>query len=128
MASRTPTGAATASAAPAVISETDWSNWVAELAHIHHWAVAHWRPAQTNHGWRTACQYDAAGFPDLILVHPLRQLVLYRELKVGRNKLDEKQWQWRHWLTQAGADWDIWTPADRDEVVRILTDDRARAI
>jgi len=110
------------------LTETDWQNWIVELAHIHHWAAAHFRPAQTMRGWRTPGQYDAAGFPDLVLVHPLRQLVLFRECKAGRGKLDDAQWRWRHWLTQAGADWDVWHPDNRADVVRILCDDKARVI
>jgi hypothetical protein len=111
------------------MSEKEWSNWVVDLAHIHHWAVAHFRPGLNARGhYETACQYDAAGFPDLVLVHPLRQLVLFRELKVGRGALDARQQLWRNWLTSAGADWDTWHPRDRTEVVRILTDGKAVAL
>lgn len=113
---------------PTPITEAEWSDWVVELARIHHWAVAHFRAARTVHGWRTPGQYDAAGFPDLVLVHPLRQLVLFRELKAGRNQLDDHQMRWRNWLTAAGADWDTWHPRDRHEVVRILTDGKAVAL
>ncbi|MGZ4317386.1 MAG: hypothetical protein ACXVRS_16380, partial [Gaiellaceae bacterium] len=43
---------------------------IVQAAHLAGWHVAHWRPAQTAHGWRTPCQYDAKGWPDLTLVGP----------------------------------------------------------
>lgn len=53
---------------------------IIELARILGWRVAHFRPAQTRHGWRTPVAADGKGFPDLVLV---RERVIYAELKVG---------------------------------------------
>lgn len=112
-----------ASAAP-TIAEAAWQAQVAELAHTFGWRLAHFRPARTVHGWRTAGQYDAKGWPDLVLVHPDRQLVLFRELKADAGRLDDDQTRWRGWLTDAGADWDLWQPRDLELVVHVLAGDR----
>ena len=104
------------------ITEAAWMDWVVELAHWHGWVVAHFRPARTAHGWRTAVGYDGKGWPDCQFVHPTRHLVLYREIKTDSGRLDTDQQRWGDWLTQAGADWAVWRPRDRDSVVATLTD------
>lgn len=57
------------------------------------------------------------GFPDLVLVG---RRVLYRELKSTRGRLTSDQQKWLDRLTSAGADADVWRPADWPE--RILTE------
>ena len=104
------------------LTEADWMGWVVDLAHWHGWKVAHFRPARTQHGWRTAGQYDAKGWPDLVLVNPERGGVLFREVKSDTGRLDDDQALWRNWLVSAGADWGIWQPRDRDTVVAEITD------
>lgn len=71
--------------------------------------TAHFRPAQTTNGWRTPVSGDGKGFPDLVLVG---SRVLWRELKSDRGRLDADQLRWRDVLLAAGADWDVWRPAD----------------
>lgn len=103
------------------LGELEWMGSVVSLARPLGWRVAHFRPARTVHGWRTAGSYDAAGFPDLVLVHPERRLVLWRELKAEGEPLRPEQKLWRDWLTDAGADWGVWTPRDLPEVAHIIT-------
>lgn len=57
------------------------------------------------------------GFTDLVLV---KGRVLFRELKVKGGTLSPEQREWRDALQAAGADWDIWTPDDWDDINRTL--------
>jgi hypothetical protein len=79
---------------------------VIDVARILGWRVAHFRAAMTKHGWRTAVQADGAGWPDLILV---RERLLVRELKCGKNTLSAEQAAWLEALRAAGVDAGVWT-------------------
>jgi hypothetical protein len=48
------------------ITEAAFLRQVLDLAKLRGWRTAHFRPAQTSRGWRTAVQGDGAGFPDLV--------------------------------------------------------------
>lgn len=67
-------------------------------------------------GWLVYHTHDSRrsqpGFPDLVLVHPRRQLVLYRELKTERGRVRPEQRQWLTALAEAGADAGVWRPSD----------------
>jgi hypothetical protein len=67
---------------------------VIELAHLYGWRVAHFRPARTEKGWRTPVTADGAGWPDLILVHPVTGELLALELKSAKGKLAPAQEMW----------------------------------
>lgn len=81
-------------------------NGILEVARILGYRVHHARPAMTGKGWRTPLQGDK-GFVDLVLVG--RGRVLFRELKVGRNRLSEEQAGWIRALEETGADVGVWT-------------------
>lgn len=94
-------------------TEAQFQAAVIELAQLTGWMVYHARPGRTLNGWRTPVSGDGAGWPDLVLVHPRRQLVLYRELKRGPiRKLRPEQEAWHRALTEAGQDADTWVPED----------------
>jgi len=73
-------------------------------------------------GWLCYHTYDsrrsASGFPDLVLV---RERILYRELKVGKNKLSQSQELWRDSIMDAGGDWAEWRETDMDDIVADLS-------
>ena len=73
-------------------------------------------------GWLCYHTYDsrrsASGFPDLVLV---RERVLFRELKVGKNKLRPTQELWRDSIMDAGGDWAEWRETDMDDIVADLS-------
>ena len=73
-------------------------------------------------GWLCYHTYDsrrsASGFPDLVLV---RERVLFRELKVGKNKLSPTQELWRDSIMDAGGDWAEWRETDMDDIVADLS-------
>ena len=73
-------------------------------------------------GWLCYHTFDsrrsASGFPDLVLV---RERVLFRELKVGKNKLSQSQELWRDSIMDAGGDWAEWRETDLDDIVADLS-------
>jgi len=94
------------------MSEADLLKCVLDLAKLKGWLVAHFRPAQTSKGWRTAVSADGFGFPDLVMVRHDR--CLFVELKAERGKLSEAQSIWLGFLTganQRGRVF-IWKPSD----------------
>ncbi len=82
---------------------------ILEVARILGYRVHHARPAMTGKGWRTPLQGDK-GFVDLVLAG--RGRVLFRELKVAKNRLSEEQAGWIAALDEAGADVGVWTDED----------------
>lgn len=95
-------------------------------AHAFGWRVAHFRPALTKHGWRTAVSADGKGFPDLVLTQAEGGTV-FRELKRDATKLDADQEAWGKALTDSGADWAVWRPRDWPEVLAFLSGGRVPA-
>jgi hypothetical protein len=73
-------------------------------------------------GWLCYHTFDsrrsASGFPDLVLV---RERVLFRELKVGKNKLSQSQELWRDSIMDTGGDWAEWRETDMDDIVADLS-------
>lgn len=102
------------------LSESDFQKQIVDLAHLYGYAVAHFRAARTAQGWRTACQFDAEGYPDLTCVNPIQKRVLFVELKARGKKLSPEQEKWRDMLLAAGAEWYTWQPQDFDQAQRIF--------
>jgi hypothetical protein len=98
------------------ISEADWQRRVIDAAKLFGWRYAHFRPAQTSKGWRTAMSGDK-GFPDLVLVRPPR--VLFVELKSDDGLPSEAQLLWFNDLASSGEAY-IWRPRDWTEVYTTL--------
>jgi hypothetical protein len=104
------------------MSEDDLLGTVLDMASTLGVRTAHFRPAQTAQGWRTAVSGDGKGFPDLVLVGALG--VLFRELKSATGQMSGEQRAWLRMLTGAGQDAAVWRPADLRSG-RILTELRA---
>ncbi len=96
----------------ATMSEAAWQLEVIDYAKGHGWICAHFRPARTEKGWRTAMQGDP-GYPDLTLAR--RGVVLMVELKRVGGKPSTNQ---RYWLEASNGY--CWTPADRAEMQVVL--------
>lgn len=99
------------------LSESAFLDQIAMLAKLHQWRVAHFRAGRTAGGWRTPCQYDAKGFPDLVLV---RERILWVEVKRENGQLTDEQALWSQALFIAGADVRIWYPSDWPEIEETL--------
>jgi hypothetical protein len=110
------------------ISESDFERKVAHVAHMYGWKIAHFGKGWTHKGYRTPVRFDGSGFPDWVLVQPVRGLIWFRELKAGarpKRQLDPAQALWRNWLISAGANYDVWRPADFDDIVAALSNGQA---
>lgn len=106
---------------PVAVRETDFQTAVIDLAHVHGWIAAHFRPAQTPTGqWITPVAADGKGFPDLVLAHP-KHGVLFRELKSDHGRLTREQRDWLTVLRRAGADAAVWRPCDWPTIMQRLT-------
>lgn len=99
-------------------SEAEFTDAVLALARRLGWRRAHFRPARTARGWRTAVSGDGAGFPDLLLCR--RETLIVAELKVKRNKATPEQENWLASFRHAGHRAYVWYPEDWNEIERIL--------
>jgi hypothetical protein len=92
------------------VSEDDLLTAVLDLARLFGLKVAHFRPAKTDRGWRTAVQGDGKGYPDLTIAGPGG--ALFVELKSATGRPSREQQEWLAMLNRAGAGTAIWRPAD----------------
>ena len=92
-----------------------------EVAKLAGWRSLHIRPARRSDGsWRTPVAGDGRGWPDLTLVRAPR--LVFAELKSERGKLRPEQSDWLDVLRLLPqAEVFVWTPADWDELVEVLT-------
>jgi hypothetical protein len=101
--------------------EASFMACVLEVARLAGWRSLHIRPARRADGsWRTPIGGDGKGWPDLTLVRPPR--LLFVELKSERGKLRAEQRDWLDTLRLLPqAEVHVWTPAEWEELVRVLT-------
>ena len=99
-------------------SEDGFLGWVIDCARRQFgWTVAHFRPCQTEQGWRTAVAADGAGFPDLTLV---RDRIIFAEVKSMSGRLEPEQKAWRDRIILAGGEWHLWRPDQREWITSLL--------
>jgi hypothetical protein len=103
---------------------------IIDVGHTFGWRIAHFRPMQDRRGvWRTPVAADGAGFPDLVLLHPRREGVLWREIKGRYETVRPDQLAWGEALMVSGEDWAIWRPAQWEpEIVPLLTFGKGRVL
>jgi hypothetical protein len=102
-------------------TETAFLDQVLRLAKVRGWRSAHFRPAQTSKGWRTAVQGDGKGFVDLVLVRGF--IVIFAELKTDTGKLSPEQEAWSIVLAEAQSEnmlYELWRPRDWPRIEHIL--------
>jgi hypothetical protein len=102
--------------------EADYQRTIVAAAQVAGWLVHAERPAQTSHGrWLTNVQ-GRPGFPDLTLVHPKRQVMLFIELKRKPNKATHDQLLWLWSMRQCGVQAAVvYVPDQLDDFLRFLT-------
>lgn len=108
------------------MNEREFMGRIVDLARTYGWSVAHFRPARTEKGWRTAVAYDGQGFPDLVLCHP-QHGVIFAEVKAEGGRLSIEQERWLRDLDRAGARVFGWWPKHWDGIVAVLSGGRAAA-
>ncbi len=99
-------------------SEKQFTAQVIAIARGLGWRVAHFRPAKTAKGWRTAVQGDGAGFPDLLMFRRKRKIAW--ELKVKKNIPSLDQLEWLSALELAGFEIALCYPRHWDLMMRDL--------
>lgn len=102
------------------LTEQQFTDQVLALARLCGWRRAHFRPARTTKGWRTAVQGDGKGFPDLVLIHEQRGLLVVAELKVGNNRPSPEQKAWLRAFAAVGARTFTWWPRDWPQIEQLL--------
>ena len=98
--------------------EAGYQDAIAAAARLLGWRAVHFRPARTANGWRTPGQYDAVGWPDLILARPPRIVAI--EVKRQGGKLTPEQSQWLADLAACGIETHVAEPSDFDAIASIL--------
>lgn len=101
----------------AAMTESELQTNVIDLAHTYGWLIHHCRPAANRDGrWSTPIQGDP-GFPDLVLVHERRGLLIFAELKRQRGRSTTTQDAWQLALLTVEPENDVvrvytWRPAN----------------
>lgn len=103
-----------------VESEAGFQDALVEAAHLTGWRAVHFRPARTAHGWRTPGQYDAKGWPDLILSRARDGRLLAIECKAQGGRLTDEQATWLADLAACGIETHVAEPSDFDAIALIL--------
>lgn len=104
------------------LSEAECQRRVILVARRAGWLVHHQRPAINKSGkWSSAIQGDV-GFPDLVLVHERREILLFVELKRKPAKLSDGQVAWQNAIENVGQWHEIWwVPEELEERLEWLT-------
>jgi hypothetical protein len=114
------------------VSERQWQDHVCTVAALYGWHGIHFINSRGNvegiHSPnrrfpRGADHDDARGFPDLVLVHPGRNLGAFVELKARRGRVAVEQHRWLGWWHDLGTVRSfLWRPEDEQEMCRTLRD------
>jgi hypothetical protein len=92
------------------VKEAELQAAVIEAARLFNWRVAHFRPARTARGWRTAMTGDP-GWPDLTLAREGR--LVFLELKAKGRRPTAEQEGWLGVLSSVpGVEARVVTPSD----------------
>lgn len=102
------------------MTEAQFQHKVLDAARWLGWRCFHPRTVQTADGRHLTAYTGEAGFPDLVLAHRNRGLIL-AELKTARGRLTEAQKLWRDELLAAGAEYYLWRPDDWECIVNRLS-------
>jgi len=105
------------------ISEKEFQQQVLALAKHTGWLRAHFRPARVlRHGvevYETPVDADGKGFPDCVLVHRKRGLIIC-ELKSATGKLTLEQRKWLSAFEACGIRTFVWRPSMWKEIEEVL--------
>jgi hypothetical protein len=107
-----------ATAILSLVTERDWQRQVTDAAELFGWQWVHFRPARTEHGWRTPVSGPLGkGWPDITLT---RDRVIFAELKAEGARLTPEQQAVHAALRAAGAIVRVWRPSDLPAVLEAL--------
>lgn len=101
------------------MSEAELQAQVIQYAKAHGWMAVHFRPAKTEHGYRTAIEGDK-GSPDTLLARErngVHQVYLW-ELKTEKGRYSEGQQAWLNAIGPViGA---TYRPSDLERIYQLL--------
>lgn len=101
--------------------ELAFQGWLRDLAErLGYLVYRHPDSRLTRAGHRRGQRNTAAGFPDLVLVHPRRPVLLFVECKRDDQYADADQRAWHAALRAAGATVHVWRPKDRATIEETL--------
>lgn len=101
------------------MTENELLQEVKKLAKLYHWKLAHFRPAMTSKGWRTAIEGNV-GFPDVVLARQHPPGFITMELKSETGKLTSEQADWMITLRASGISAGVYKPSDLEIIARML--------
>lgn len=107
------------------LSEKEFQAQVMEFAKLHGWRRAHFRCVRVQRAngstyYETPVAGDGEGFPDMLLIHETRKLLVAAELKVKPNKPTAEQLDWLKAMASVGARTFVWYPADWPEIEKVI--------
>ena len=96
------------------VTGTELQGMIEEIAAMTGWRWLHLRPARTERGWRTPVSGPLGkGWPDLVLVNPLRRRTLAVEVKRQTSDPLTADQEYVHlMLREAGWTVAVWRPSD----------------
>jgi hypothetical protein len=98
------------------LSGLDLQRQVRDLSAMYGWLHMHVRPAQTTRGWRTPVTGQLGpGWPDMVLVNPMRRRTIAVEIKREFEELRPDQVYVHTMLREAGWTVLVWRPSDMSE-------------
>ena len=98
------------------MTEAELMHAVTDLATLLGWSWVHFRPAMTQHGYRTPVSGPLGkGWPDLVLVRTRDRRCLFLELKADGGKLTPDQKAVLDTLADAGREVAVLKPVDLDD-------------
>jgi hypothetical protein len=102
----------------AAIPERDWLAAVLDGFRVFGWTTYH------THDSR----HSAAGFPDVVAVHPVQRRVVWVECKTERGRLTDDQRAWAEALAAAGQEVYCWRPSSWASAERVMRGERLLAV
>jgi hypothetical protein len=103
------------------MTEAEFKNVVISIAKRYGWLIHHDLPAQNSRGkWATHVQGDA-GFPDLLMVHPVSGKILAVELKAEKGKVSPLQKRWLMAFDVSETFNSVWKPSDMEYILYTLS-------
>jgi hypothetical protein len=99
------------------VTGAELQRMVTDLASILGWRWVHFRAGKTERGWRVPVEGPLGkGWPDLVLVHPMRRRTLAVEIK---RELGDEPTPDQHYvhtmLSESGWTVVVWRPSDLSE-------------
>lgn len=107
-------------------TEAGFLKAVIAFANLRGYKVAHFRPGRVadkggGQTWRTAVSGQGKGFPDLVMVNPVKEHMVVAELKVGRGKTSPDQNEWLEHFERVCDDVYVWRPSDWPLIEKVLS-------